>query len=71
MIKLSNLPENATLRFTKEEFIEIVAYNAMILYENLLEMAKENWCESQVEDLERLFEEVISGQPYAQQPEEE
>ena len=34
-------------------------------------MAKENWCDSQIEMLERVFEKVLKGEPYAQQPEEE
>ena len=29
-----------------------------------IEMAKENWCQSQVEMLERLFHAVGTGKPY-------
>lgn len=70
-----DMPDEQEITLTKnelEKIIKTIASNS--LYEFLIQcdqMAKANWCPSQVEMLERLHNAVLERKPYAEPPEEE
>lgn len=75
MMKLEDLKDDQKIVITKAELLETakeMATNAVGLFiKQCGEMAEANWCPEQVNMLERLFDKVLKGEPYAEAPEEE
>lgn len=74
-LKLEDVKDDQQLIITKRELLENYsefATNAIGEFINQCgEMAEANWCSSQTEMLQRLFNAVLRGEPYAPKPEEE
>lgn len=64
------IPDEAVISLTKEELIEFSAASIELFVNECKEMAKANWCESHVEQLEKLFDSVLEEKPYCEDPEE-
>lgn len=75
LIKWSDLADDTELKMTKKEFedrLKGFSTNAVFKFTcDCADMAEANWCPSQVENLERLFNAVLKGEPYAEPFEEE
>ena len=71
----SDLPDDQEITLTKQELIEYASeqtVNGVGEFINQCgEMAEANWCPAMVEDLVKLFNCVLKGEPYAPEPEEE
>ena len=75
MIKLEKLKDNQKIIITKAELLRMAREQAVdavgIFIKQCGEMAQANWCPEHVDMLERLFDKVLKGEPYADKPEEE
>lgn len=68
---LVNMPDNESITITKAGLIELLATSNLCFIEDCMKMATENLVEAEVRDLQRLFDKVTSGEPFADPPEEE
>ena len=59
------------LYLLQKEFIEFLAASIEFFVNECKEMAKANWCQSHVEQLEKLFDSVLEEKPYCEDPEKE
>ena len=75
MIKLEKLKDNQKIIITKAELLRMAREQAVdavgIFIKQCGEMAQANCCPEHVDMLERLFDKVLKGEPYADKPEEE
>lgn len=75
LMKFEELRDNQKIIITKAELIEAAKEQAVdavgLFIKQCGEMAEANWCPEQVDMLERLFDKVLKGEPYADKPEEE
>lgn len=75
LMKLEDLKDDQKIVITKAQLLEMTketATDAVSLFITQCgEMAEANWCPEQVNMLERLFDKVLKGEPYAEAPEED
>lgn len=75
LMKLEDLKDDQKIVITKAQLLEMskeMTTNAVGLFiKQCGEMAEANWCPEQVNMLERLFDKVLKGEPYAEAPEED
>ena len=75
LMKLEDVKDNQKIVMTKAELLETAKEQAVdavgFFIKQCGEMAEANWCPEQVNMLERLFDKVLKGEPYADKPEEE
>lgn len=75
LMKFEELRDNQKIIITKAELIETAHEQAAdavgYFIKQCGEMAEANWCPEHVDMLERLFDKVLKGEPYAEAPEEE
>lgn len=71
MINFESIPDEAVISLTKRELLEILATSNEFFISECKEMAKANWCESHVKQLEKLFDSVLEEKPYCEDQEEE
>lgn len=75
IMKIADMSDKQKMIITKEELIEFAAkYSCNALDEFIKqcgEMAEANLCECECKDINRLFNAVLKGEPYAPEPEEE
>lgn len=75
LIKFAELKDSQKINITKAELIEtaseLTADAVGRFIKQCGEMAQANWCPEHVDMLERLFDKVLKGEPYAEAPEEE
>ena len=75
LIKFEDIENDAQIKVTKTQLINIMTQanveGVTNFVNNCANMAANNWCPAHVEMLERLFYAVLTGKPYAEQPEEE
>ncbi len=75
LIKLEELKDNQEIIITKAELLGAAREQAVdavgLFIKQCGEMAEANWCPEHVDMLERLFDKVLKGKPYAEAPEEE
>lgn len=71
MINFESIPDEAVISLTKQKLMEISGTSIVIFINECKEMAKANWCESHVKQLEKLFDSVLEEKPYCEDQEEE
>lgn len=75
LMKLEDLKDDQKIVMTKAELLETAKEQAVDAVGQFIkqcgEMAEANWCPEHVDMLERLFNKVLKGEPYAEAPEEE
>jgi len=75
LMKIEDLKDDQKIVMTKAELLETAKEQAVdavgFFIKQCGEMAEANWCPEQVDMLERLFDKVLKGEPYAEAPEEE
>lgn len=75
LIKYAELNDSQKIIITKAELIETASELTADAVGRFImqcgEMAEANWCSEHVDMLERLFDKVLKGEPYADKPEEE
>ncbi len=75
LMKLEDLKDDQKIVMTKAELLETAKEQAVdavgFFIKQCGEMAEANWCPEHVDMLERLFDKVLKGEPYADKPEEE
>lgn len=75
LIKFEDVEDDAQIKMNKTQLIKIITQanveGVTKFVNNCAAMAADNWCPAQVEMLERLFDAVLTGKPYAPGPEEE
>ena len=68
-VRLGDLGDKQKFLTNKEEILELCAQAATdavnLFIKQCGEMAEANWCPSQVEMLQRLFNAVLNNEPYA------
>lgn len=65
------MPYNEYIKIQKGNLIEILGQTLSVFIEECANMAVENWCQSQVDDLQRLFIAVCTDTDYAEKCEED
>lgn len=69
LMKLEDVKDNQEIIMTKAELIETAKEQAVdavgLFIKQCGEMAEANWCPEHVDMLERLFDKVLKGKPYA------
>ena len=69
LMKLTELKDDQKIVITKAELIETAKEQAVdavgLFIKQCGEMAEANWCPEHVDMLERLFDKVLKGKPYA------
>ena len=65
------MPDNEYIKIQKGNLIEILGQALSVFIEECASMAVENWCRSQVNDLQRLFIAVCTDTDYAEKCEED
>lgn len=72
-VKLGDLGAKQKFLTNKEEILDLCVDTAIdvvsFFIEECEDMAEANWCPSQVQMLQRLFNAVLNNEPYAEQPE--
>ena len=75
LMKIEDLKDDQKIVMTKAELLETAKEQAVdavgLFIKQCGEMAEANWCPEQVDMLERLFDKVLKGEPYAEASEEE
>lgn len=75
LMKLEDLKDDQKIVMTKAELLETAKEQAVdvvgFFIKQCGEMAEANWCPEHVDMLERLFDKVLKGEPYADKPGEE
>ena len=75
LMKIEDLKDDQKIVMTKAELLETAKEQAVdavgFFIKQCGEMAEANWCPEQVDMLERLFDKVLKGEPYAEASEEE
>lgn len=75
LMKLEDVKDDQKIVITKAQLLEMTKETATdavgLFIKQCGEMAEANWCPEQVNMLERLFDKVLKGEPYAEAPEEE
>lgn len=75
LMKLEDIRDDQEIVITKAELLETAKEQAVdavgFFIKQCGEMAEANWCPEQFDMLERLFDKVLKGEPYAEAPEEE
>lgn len=75
ILTFEDVKDDQVIKVTKKQLIGVMAKSQVEgvtdFVKKCAEMAADNWCPAQVEMLERLFDSVLTGKPYAEPPEEE
>lgn len=75
IMDFADMPDEQEITLTKHELLELGKEESVGFLMNFMaeckEMAEANWCPAMVNDLQRLFNAVITNEPYAPEPEEE
>ena len=74
-MKIADMSDKQKMIITKEKLLEFATeYACNAVYEFIKEcgeMAETHLCEWECKDINRLFNSVLNGEPYAPEPEEE
>lgn len=72
-VRLGDLGAKQKFLANKEEILDLCKDTAIDVVSFFIkeceDMAEANWCPSQVQMLQRLFNAVLKNEPYAEQPE--
>lgn len=74
-MKIADMSDKQKMIITKEKLLEYATEYACNALEEFIkqcgEMAEAHLCEGECKDINRLFNAVLKGEPYAPEPEEE